>query len=175
MPDTKKANPETIAKLAPSTARFWSALVIITAFGALLLWIAATGAAGTAIGTIISLVSSALAFYAATVINKIKNRSLILTRDGLFDDQGTALCKMENIESLDRSFFAFKPSNGFVIKLKSKTDRAWVPGLWWRYGKRVGVGGVTSVAQAKAMADTLTLLLNGGSELFPDPQSPFAR
>jgi len=145
MPDISHPTDNIIATLTPSPVRFWGALTIILGFGALLLWIAASGAAGSLTGALVFLLAAALSFYAAFVIHKIKTIGLVLTEEGLFDTTGRALCRMENIEGIDRSFFALKPSNGFVIKLKSPTDRAGVPGLWWRLGRRIGVGGVTSV------------------------------
>ena len=59
--------------------------------------------------------------------------------------------------SVDRGLFAFKPSNGFVVVLSQGGWRGWAPGLWWRLGRRLGVGGVTSAAQAKAMAEILSI------------------
>jgi uncharacterized membrane protein YhaH (DUF805 family) len=61
---------EIIATLNPSLGRFWGALIIIVGFGALLLWISATGAAGSIGGSLVFLVFSALSFYAASAIHK---------------------------------------------------------------------------------------------------------
>lgn len=166
---------EIIATLKPATFRCWGALAIIVGLGVLLLWISATGAAGSPAATIIFLIFAALSFYAAFRIYEIKEISIILTKDGLFDTAGRTLCRLDQIKKLDRSFFAFKPSNGFVVSLKEPIGRAWVPGLWWRFGRSIGVGGVTSVSQAKSMADTITLLLHGGPELFEGDHNPFAR
>ena len=66
---------------------------------------------------------------------------------------------MGNIASVDRGAFAFKPSNGFTVRLKSPAPRAWLPGLWWRLGRRVGVGGATPGKAARDMADVITILL----------------
>lgn len=84
-----------------------------------------------------------------------------LTLKGLRSTDGTVVARMEDIESVDRSAFAFKPSNGFLIKLKEPGMRSWKPGLWWRFGRQIGVGGVTPVAEGKAMADILKALLSG--------------
>ncbi|TCP43195.1 hypothetical protein [Rhodovulum marinum] len=84
---------------------------------------------------------------------------LRLTRAGLFDDTGRELARIDDIEGIERGMFALKPSNGFTLKLTRAGGRAWAPGVWWRFGRRLGVGGVTSAAQAKAMAEILTALL----------------
>lgn len=82
---------------------------------------------------------------------------LVLTDEGLRDTQGTFLARIEDIASVERGSFAFKPSNGFVVLLKSSGPWGWAPGLYWRYGKRVGVGGVTPSGPAKVMADQIAM------------------
>ncbi|WP_106744792.1 hypothetical protein [Yoonia maritima] len=80
-----------------------------------------------------------------------------LTETEIRDSNGLVLARMDEIIAVDRGAFAFKPSNGFTLKLKTKKPRAWAPGLWWRFGRRVGVGGVTSAGQAKFMAEQIAL------------------
>jgi hypothetical protein len=82
-----------------------------------------------------------------------------LTEEELRTGSGEVIARVEDIESVDRGFFAFKPSNGFVVTLKQRSPRAWNPGLWWRLGRRVGVGGVTPGVQGKGMADMLSGLI----------------
>lgn len=86
--------------------------------------------------------------------------TLSLTETELWDSSGRLLAKMDEIVLVDRGTFAFKPSNGFTLVLNTKKPRAWVPGLWWRVGRRVGVGGVTSSGQAKFMAEQIALRLS---------------
>ncbi len=83
-----------------------------------------------------------------------------LTRTELREVGGRVICRIENVESVDRGFFAFKPSNGFLVRLYQPAGQAvYAPGLWWRAGRRVMVGGVTSGSQAKSVADLITILL----------------
>jgi hypothetical protein len=86
-------------------------------------------------------------------------RAIELTDDGLRMSDGTVLARLEDIHSVDRSFFAFKPSNGFLVTLKTRYPTKWAPGLWWRIGKRIGIGGLTSGAEGKIMADTLATMI----------------
>lgn len=78
-----------------------------------------------------------------------------LTEAGLMTTDGELIAAIDNIETVERGVFAFKPSNGFILRLKKPVAPKWQPGVWWRYGYRVGVGGVTSAGQAKVMADLL--------------------
>ncbi len=82
---------------------------------------------------------------------------LILTETALTDSDGTVVAELDEIDRVDRSMFAMKPSNGFLIILKAPKKRVWRPGLWWRLGKRVAVGGVTSAGASKPMADVIAL------------------
>jgi len=86
--------------------------------------------------------------------------SLVLRRDGIFDLAGDEICALTNIQSVDRSMFAMKPSNGFLVRLHNPMPRRWAPGLFWRFGRRIGVGGSTPAAQGKQMADILAVLLS---------------
>ncbi len=82
-----------------------------------------------------------------------------LTREGLRSSDGEVIAEFDNIASVDRGMFVFKPSNGFIVRLKKSTSKRWQPGLWWRFGGRVGIGGVTPGSQAKLMADMLAAML----------------
>ncbi|MEL7131214.1 MAG: hypothetical protein AAGK77_02255 [Pseudomonadota bacterium] len=85
--------------------------------------------------------------------------TLELTPKVLRDSSGAILTKVADIQSLDRGVFAFKPSNGFLLRLSKSSGRSWRPGLWWRLGNRVGVGGMTPGHQAKFMAEILSAMI----------------
>ena len=89
---------------------------------------------------------------------------LILTRDGLRDNTGRMIAPVAQMRSVDRGVFAFKPSNGFRIQLTEKAPAVWQPGLWWRVGRSVGVGGVTSGTPAKFMAEQIQDLITRQSQ-----------
>ena len=61
--------------------------------------------------------------------------------------------------SVDRGAFAFQPSNGFLIRLRAGAERTWQPGMWWRIGTCVGVGGMTPGPQTKFMAETILAMI----------------
>ncbi|MCF2905444.1 hypothetical protein L0666_10625 [Octadecabacter sp. CECT 8868] len=82
---------------------------------------------------------------------------LVLTETDLRDTTGHVLTRLDNIAAIDRGAFAFKPSHGFVLRLRESGERAWAPGLWWRYSKRIGVGGVTPSGSARFMAEQIAL------------------
>ena len=101
----------------------------------------------------------ALCLWAAERMRLATTLAVELTRDGLRTSDGEEIAAMDNITSVDRGMFVFKPSNGFIVRLKASTPRRWQPGIWWRFGGRVGIGGVTPGAQGKIMADMLAAML----------------
>jgi hypothetical protein len=82
-----------------------------------------------------------------------------LTEEELRCSDGTVIARVADIETIDRGFFAFKPSNGFLIRTATPGTRVWLPGLWWRAGRRIGVGGVTPASQSKAMSEILAAMI----------------
>ncbi len=85
--------------------------------------------------------------------------TLELTETELRTGDGEVLADVAQIEAVDRGLFAFKPSNGFLLRVSQKAPRRWEPGMWWRTGRRIGVGGVASAPQTKAMAEILSAII----------------
>lgn len=84
---------------------------------------------------------------------------VVLTPEELRDADGTIIARIEDIEGMDRGFFAFKPSNGFLLKTKASTKTIWRPGLWWRWGRRIGIGGMTPGSQTKFMSEIIAAMM----------------
>lgn len=82
-----------------------------------------------------------------------------LTPTEIRDADGTVIALVADVQSMDRGMFAFKPSNGFLLRTTSATPREWRPGLWWRVGKRIGIGGMTPGHQTKFMSEVLSALM----------------
>lgn len=89
---------------------------------------------------------------------------VLLREDGIYDLNGVQICAMDNIKDIDRGFLAFKPSNGFLVRLHQPLPRAWAPGMWWRLGRRLGIGGTISAADSKHMADVLAVYLQSKNQ-----------
>jgi hypothetical protein len=162
---------EPIATLTVSTPRRYIAVAMLVSLGTLLLWLAMAHPPAEFGLRLFLLGLGGVMLFFTTRLWQATERHLVLTEAGLFDDTGRQLAAMDNIVSAERGFLAFKPSNGFVIRLKKAEGRAWAPGLWWRVGRRVGVGGVTGAAQSRVMAELLAMRLSGGTG-FPFPFPP---
>lgn len=99
------------------------------------------------------------ALWCADAMRRATASMVELTPEVLRDGDGTVIARVDQIEGIDRGFFAFKPSNGFLLKLKTSEGRVWRPGLWWRLGRRVGIGGMTPGSQTKFMSEILAAMM----------------
>ncbi|MDO6585398.1 hypothetical protein Q4543_07695 [Salipiger sp. 1_MG-2023] len=150
---------EIIATVSTSGARRVTGVGTLGLLGGLLVWMAASQpAAGLAWQLSLALMGAA-ALWMAVRMWRDTARNLVLTDVELRDSTGAVLARVDDIQKVDRSMFAMKPSNGFVIRLKTPGPRAWHPGLWWRFGRRVAVGGVTAGRDSKPLADALAILV----------------
>lgn len=149
---------EVIARLEPNPARRMVTAGMFYGVGALTLAGAMAQRPGAA-QTVALLAIVAGCVYMGRWSWQATQPSLLFTEDGLFEEGGRQLASFDQIASVDRSTFSFKPTNGFLIRLTEKRPAAWAPGLWWRLGRSIGVGGVFSGAEARLMADQIALAL----------------
>ncbi|MEM7296121.1 MAG: hypothetical protein AAF330_05765 [Pseudomonadota bacterium] len=145
---------EVLATLAPAPARRVLALAMLWSLAGLLVLLAAERTVGFA-ATAFLVLMAALIGLLAEALRHATRVALVLTNERLEDSRGRVLFEIEEIELLDRGLFAIKPPNGFSVVLKSRRHRVWQPGLWWQLGRRIGIGGVTSPAAGKYMAEIL--------------------
>ena len=160
MPDTDTYQPpEVIVGLIPSAPRRMFGTAVLYALGALLFYLVITQPPEGLHLIFLLIVIGAAALYGGYNMWDVTGHMIELTEEELRLSDGRVIFRMEDVLKVDRSFFAFKPSNGFLVTLKTAYPRSWAPGLWWRFGKRVGVGGLTSGAEGKLMADTLAAMI----------------
>ncbi|MCA0964282.1 hypothetical protein [Salipiger bermudensis] len=148
-----------IARVSATPARRVIGVGTLAALGVLLLWLLVAEPPVEIYWKALLLLLGLAALWMAQRMWRATGRVLILTETGLSDSSGAVLARVEEIAKVDRSMFAMKPSNGFLIQLKETQPRAWQPGLWWRMGKRVAVGGVTAGRDTKPLADALSMLV----------------
>lgn len=142
--------------LRPATGRRVLAVAVLGMLGFLLLGVAVQPGIHLPARPVIA-AGGALALWAAWRMWVATSTALELRSDGLYDGQGALIAGLDAIANVDRGTFAFKPAGGFLIRLHEKAAPAWAPGLWWRRGRSIGVGGVTHPALARAMADEIAL------------------
>ncbi|MGO4915770.1 hypothetical protein [Pseudogemmobacter sp. W21_MBD1_M6] len=149
---------ELLATITPSATRRRVGFTVLCLLGGFSLYLA-FNMTGNVVGQLVLLAFGGGVLVLAEKLRRATLLTIELTADEIRDTSGRVLARVDNIKSLDRGVFAFKPSNGFMLVLKSGNGSAWAPGLWWRIGRMVGIGGVTRDAQSKIMSEILANLL----------------
>lgn len=149
---------EVLAVIAASPVRRWIGVGMLAGVAVFAFWIVLAGAPSLAWQVFLVLTGGA-ALWLAERMRRATEARLELTATELRDSSGVRLALVEEIETVERGALAFKPSNGFMIRTRTPGSRIWRPGLWWRMGRRIGVGGVTPGHQGKLMADIIAAML----------------
>ncbi|MFN6978646.1 MAG: hypothetical protein ACK4OP_11015 [Gemmobacter sp.] len=143
------------ARLMASPPRRVIATAMIAALGMLILYLAVTVPPASLGWRLFLLASGALCLWLAVRLWNATGIALELTGTELREAGGRVLARLDDIDTISRGAFALKPSNGFTLVLLRSAPAVWAPGLWWRLGRRIGVGGVTGRFDSRRMADTL--------------------
>lgn len=151
--------PEVIATLSPSPVRRWLAIGFTAALGLLCVSLVLLRPPAEPVWIVLLLALGLAALWLSRRLYLATRTRIELTEAGLSDGEGRVLAPLSQIAAVERGVFAFKPSNGFLVRLESPAERAWEPGLWWRLGRQIGIGGVTPSLQGRLMADALTALV----------------
>lgn len=150
---------EILVKLEVAQGRRYFGVLAISGLGITLLYIAAVHPPTKLIALLLLFLVGGIFVWAGYRLYRSTDNTILLTREAIFTESGYVLCRLDNIAKVDRGFFAFKPSNGFLILLKEKGERSWAPGMWWSFGRNIGLGGVTSPRQSKEMASVIQMIL----------------
>jgi hypothetical protein len=145
-----------LARLTPSPARRAMTVGMPTVLALLLIWIAVISPPAPGWQVFLFAVAAG-SLWLARQARRATARGLVLTPVGLREDGGRMLAPIAEIERVDRGALAFKPSGGFVLHLAAPGPAGWAPGLWWRVGRRLGVGGATNPMEGRAMADIIAV------------------
>lgn len=155
---TAKAEP-VLARLDASQPRRIIGVVVQIGLGCVLLSLALSFPREQMVLRLAMLILGALVFYGAYLLWRATAVGLVLTASGLRDDDGRLLAELADVREVSRGAFALKPSHGFSLVLHKRMGFAWVPGLWWRIGTRVGIGGVTPSQPSRYMAEMISGLI----------------
>ncbi len=155
---------EVLARARASAGRRGLGVGTLGCLGALLIYLAFAHPPAEIAGKAILVVIGVLALWAANRMRLATRYVIELTHTEIRCSNGERIAAIADIQAVDRGTFAFKPSNGFIIKLKSTGKARWQPGLWWQVGKRIGIGGVMPGSQTKSMAEIISALKMENSE-----------
>jgi hypothetical protein len=153
------ANTPYLASAAASVPRRWMGVGMLALLGGLLLYVALSTPPENVFWQVFLIVLGLASLGLAEKMRRATELSIHLTEAGLHDSTGEVIASIEEISRIERGTFAFKPSHGFTVQLTKAQPRRWKPGIWWRMGRRVGIGGVMPGGQTKFMAEMLQAML----------------
>ncbi len=153
------SDEEVIFEVKAALVRRLIAIAALLFSGACLIYLALNGAVGGFLLKILMIAAGAAILVFAEWFRRTTGAPLELTEDGLREANGRWLCQMDDVVKVDRGIIAMKPSNGFLIRLKDKANMQWSPGMWWRLGATIGVGGVTDRYMSRAVAEYMALAI----------------
>jgi hypothetical protein len=162
MPKRKTPDPnEVLATIDPHPVRRVFTTGVVGMLGLMLIYVAAASPPADLAWLAFLVIFGAGSLYLAWRVWGATAVTLELTRTELREAGGRVLFTLDEVDSVDRSVFAFKPAGGFLVRLKAPTTRGrvYAPALWWRSGRRVAVGGATAASQAKPVAVLIKILL----------------
>ncbi|MDJ0857434.1 MAG: hypothetical protein QNI90_09335 [Dinoroseobacter sp.] len=157
MSDTNGQSP--VIYLRPVPAKRYAVLIMLYLLAGILAWVAVFQAPESLFWVVFLWTFALCILLLANAAGKATASGLQLRDMALYTDAGELLVRLEDVRKIDRGVFAIKPSNGFLLRLKARQPGGWAPGMWWRLGRVMGIGGVTSKIQAEIMAETIAALL----------------
>lgn len=155
---TSGIEQEVLATVRASAPRRFVGMLSLSLLGVMLIYVGLF-LSPELIWKLFLILLGAVSLWSADAMRRATANGIELTETELREADGTLISPIADIVGIDRGFFAFKPSNGFMIKTKTAQPRQWRPGLWWRIGNRIGVGGMTSAGQTKNMAEILGVII----------------
>ncbi|MCF6232097.1 MAG: hypothetical protein L3J36_03190 [Rhodobacteraceae bacterium] len=151
-------NDDVLAIVEASAARRWMGVLMMASLGGLLIFIALSSPPEP-FWQIFLIITGLAALWMAEKMRSATRHRIELTAQEMRSSEGQVIARLVDIDKVERGLFVFKPSNGFLVRLRRPGPRIWRPGLWWCTGRKIGVGGVTSAGQTKAMSEILSVLL----------------
>jgi hypothetical protein len=148
-----------LAKVSPSGPRRFAAVGTMGLLGTLVVYMGMGADVAGFSERLVLIVTGAIALVMAMRLYNQTRIVIELTETELRDTSGRVLAEVSKIVRVERGAFAFKPSNGFLVVTSEKMPRKFVPGMWWRFGTRLGVGGVCAANETKAMAEVLSMVI----------------
>lgn len=150
---------EILAEISASAPRRLIAIICLYGLGALLIYIAF--AQPPAFGWQLFLLAlGGGSLWMGDALRRATATTLQITETELREANGEVVAYVADIKSVDRGFFAFKPSNGFLIRTtQAAGPKRWRPGLWWRLGQQIGIGGVAPGRQTKFASEVLSMMV----------------
>ncbi|MDV7143114.1 hypothetical protein R3X27_10505 [Tropicimonas sp. TH_r6] len=149
-----------LATISPSAPRRMMGIIVLCTLGVAVLYLAIAKPPAELHWRVFLLILGAGTLYLSESLRRNTEHGLELTSEVLRESGGRVVARVDSIIRVERGTFAVKPSNGFLLQLSEpEAGNRWAPGLYWRLGRRIGVGGITAAHETKAVAEILAALI----------------
>lgn len=149
-----------LVTVVPSAARRVLGAGVLLLLGAILLYLGLASPPAELHWRVFLLALGGACLWLSARLWRATAERLELTAQALRESSGRVVAPVGQITKVERGTFAFKPSNGFMLHLDGPAGGFyWAPGLWWRIGRRVGIGGITPSSETKVLAERLAALV----------------
>lgn len=152
-------NSDILATASISGVRRWLTIIPGIFAGALLAWYGLNAPFPQIWVNVFAVVVGLVMALGASWLLSATSRGIYLTPKELRDINGALIARISDMKKLERETISYKPAHGFIIVLAEPARSHWSPGVWWRTGQRVGVGGFLHADQTKAMAGAIRSLI----------------
>ena len=164
---------DVVMELRQTPGRRWFSVLALLAVSGAAAWFVLFGPErNPGMRALLAAASAGFAFQAWRFRDEVRS-SIRLTPEGLFDGGGDCIFRTDNVASVERGLLAMRPSNGFLVRLREPAGIRWIPGTYWRVGRRVGVGGSLRPADVRALSDRLAGLV-AENRRAPETGTPFS-
>lgn len=130
--------------LYPSPTRRLFSVAMMVGLGGLLIFLAAGAGEMALVWKAFMLLCGGGALAIAARSWRATQDHLVLTAETLELNTGEVICRIDEVQKVERGAFAFKPSNGFVVLLKREAtagqSRAWRRASTGGWGAGLGWG-----------------------------------
>ena len=109
-----RMSDEVIGTISASMGRRVLGIASLALLGFLLIYVSFTQPPAI-LGQVFLLATGSASLWIADKMRRATATVIELTASELRDSSGELICTLDDIESIDRGFFAFKPSNGFLL------------------------------------------------------------
>ncbi|MEO0344428.1 MAG: hypothetical protein AAF198_13420 [Pseudomonadota bacterium] len=152
---------EKVDLVAPvAIGRKWFGVLSLGFPATLIVAIMIQGSITHVLSAVILLAIAALFMWAAWRMWNAPHFGIVFDGDSLKTEDGATIAKMSEIQSVQVGLFVMRPSNGFMMMMKQPGIFPTRPGVVWRQGRRIGIGGILRSSEAKSIGRAIQVELD---------------
>ncbi|MEM0977526.1 MAG: hypothetical protein AAGJ34_08330 [Pseudomonadota bacterium] len=145
------SDQETVLFAPISAGRYWFGIACLSLPALFIVFALSQGVVTRlwAMGFLMAIASAFL--WAAYRMYSVPRAGLLFDGRVLRTEDGLVVAALTDIDVVQTGIFAMRPSNGFSLIMKEADHLPTRPGIFWRQGKMIGIGGILAAAETRAI------------------------